>query len=227
MNMCDLLKFGGGFALKSEIVSPVVVKRLPRYYRYLGELLKQNITRVSSKALAEKMGVTASQIRQDLNCFGGFGQQGYGYNVEILYNEIGEILGLSNGYKAIIVGAGHLGHALASHPGFAKRGFSTIGIFDVDKNVIGTSVADLKVLDYGDILPFIEKNKPDIAILAVPKAVVSDVAICLANAGIKALWNFAYTDLDLPEGVVVENVHLSDSLMTLSYRLSNLGGDDE
>ena len=142
--------------MKSEIVSPVVVKRLPRYYRYLGELLKQNITRVSSKALAEKMGVTASQIRQDLNCFGGFGQQGYGYNVEILYNEIGEILGLNKGYKAIIVGAGHLGHALASHPGFAKRGFSTIGIFDIDKNVIGTSVADLKVLDYADILPFIK-----------------------------------------------------------------------
>jgi len=213
--------------VKSEGVSPVVVKRLPRYYRYLGELLKQNISRISSGALAEKMGVTASQIRQDLNCFGGFGQQGYGYNVELLYNEIGEILGLSNGYKAIIVGAGHLGHALACHPGFAKRGFSTIGIFDIDKNVIGTKIADLTVKDYSDIQDFVRENKPDIAILTVPKAVVGDVAICLADAGIKALWNFAYTDLELPEGVVVENVHLSDSLMTLSYRLSNLGGDEK
>ena len=213
--------------MKSKAVSSVVVKRLPRYYRYLGELLKQNVTRVSSKALAEKMGVTASQIRQDLNCFGGFGQQGYGYNVEILYSEIGEILGLSRGYKAIIVGAGHLGHALASHPGFEKRGFHTIGIFDVDKSIIGTSISGLKVLDYADILQFVEEKRPDIAILAVPKAVVSEVAIRLADAGIKALWNFAYTDLDLPDGVVVENVHLSDSLMTLSYRLRNLGGDDE
>ena len=227
--MCALLKLQGGFALKNEDVSPVVVKRLPRYYRYLGELLKQNITRISSKALAEKMGVTASQIRQDLNCFGGFGQQGYGYNVEILYNEIGEILGLSKGYKAIIVGAGHLGHALASHPGFAKRGFSTIGIFDVDKKVIGTSVSGLVVRDYADISSFIEKNKPDIAILAVPKAVVAEVAHYLAEEGIKALWNFAYTDLTLPDGVVVENVHLSDSLMTLSYRLTQriIGGEDE
>jgi len=213
--------------LKSESVSPVVVKRLPRYYRYLGELLKQNITRISSRNLAEKMGVTASQIRQDLNCFGGFGQQGYGYNVELLYNEIGEILGLGNGYKAIIVGAGHLGHALACHPGFAKRGFSTIGIFDIDKNVIGTEVADLVVKDYADVTDFVRENKPDIAILAVPKAVVGEVATRLTEAGIKALWNFAYTDLELPDSVVVENVHLSDSLMTLSYRLSNLGGDEK
>ena len=208
--------------MKNSDVSLVVIKRLPRYYRYLGELINQKVLRISSKELSEKLGVTASQIRQDLNCFGGFGQQGYGYNVEMLYNEIGDILGLRNGYKAVIIGAGHLGHALASYSGFEKRGFTIIGIFDVDKKIIGTDVSGHTVMDYRDINKFIEQNKPDIAILTVPKSSVNDVAGELVSAGIKALWNFAYTDLSLPDDVVVENVHLSDSLMTLSYRLSQI-----
>lgn len=206
--------------MKANGVSPVVIKRLPRYYRYLGELLKQGINRISSKELSTRMGVTASQIRQDLNCFGGFGQQGYGYNVELLYGQIAEILGLDRGYTVVIIGAGHLGHALACHGGFKKRGFTTIGIFDVDPSIVGTEVSGMTVRDYCDIDEFVRENKPDIAVLTVPKALVSQVANHLVDIGIKAFWNFAYTDLPLGDDVVVENVHLSDSLMTLSYNLT-------
>ncbi len=206
--------------MSEKQVPLVVVKRLPRYHRYLGELLKNNITRISSTELSEKMGVTASQIRQDLNFFGGFGQQGYGYNVEMLYDRITEILGLNKGYKTIIVGAGHLGHALANYGGFATRGFSLIGVFDADEKIIGTSVAGLNVKPYSELEDFIKSQKPDIAILTVPKTAVVGVANDLVSYGIKALWNFASVDLHLPEDVLVENVHLSESVMTLSYRMT-------
>lgn len=211
---------GENSKMNEKQVPLVVVKRLPRYHRYLGELLKNNITRISSTELSEKMGVTASQIRQDLNCFGGFGQQGYGYNVEMLYERITTILGLNKGYKTIIVGAGHLGHALANYAGFATRGFTLLGIFDTDKNIIGTNIAGLNVKPYSELDEFIKSEKPDIGILAVPKTAVVSVANDLALYGIRALWNFASVDLHLPGDVLVENVHLSDSLMTLSYRMS-------
>lgn len=198
----------------------VVIRRLPRYHRYLGELLNNKIYRVSSTELSSKMGVTASQIRQDLNYFGGFGQQGYGYNVELLYAAIGDILGLNRGYKTIIIGAGNLGRALANYGGFSKRGFVVSGLFDTDPSVIGTTHAGLTVLPYSSLEEFIADEKPDIAILAVPKTNASEVAEHLVSCGIKALWNFAYVDLKLPDDVVVENAHLSDSLMTLSYRMS-------
>ena len=206
--------------MNEKQVPLVVIKRLPRYHRYLGELLKNNVTRISSTDLSEKMGVTASQIRQDLNFFGGFGQQGYGYNVEMLYSRISSILGLDKGYKTIIIGSGNLGHALANYAGFANRGFSLLAMFDIDKEKIGTEIAGLKVKPYSELEKFIESEKPDIAILAVPKTAVVAVADDLVSYGIKALWNFAYVDLDLPGDVTVENVHLSDSLMTLSYRMS-------
>ncbi len=200
----------------------VVVKRLPRYYRYLSDMLKKNITRTSSKEMSRKMGVTASQIRQDFNCFGGYGQQGYGYNVEMLQKEIGAILGMDRGYTTIIVGAGNLGTALANHDTFEKRGYKTIGIFDSDRDKVGRKIADHEIMHTDELESFIDKNNPDIAILAVPKNAVFDMANDLVSYGIKALWNFTYTELELPENVVVENVHLSDSLMTLSYRLLNM-----
>jgi redox-sensing transcriptional repressor len=200
----------------------VVIKRLPRYYRYLGELLKQGVTRISSRRLSEKMGVTASQIRQDLNCFGGFGQQGYGYKIENLYHEIGDILGLSKGYKTIIVGAGNLGHALANHTNFEKRGFKLVGLFDSNDDVVGSTINNITVQHVDSLDEFFKNEGADIAILALPKASVKEVADRLMKLGIKGLWNFSYTDLDVPEGVAVENVHLSDSLMTLSYRLTQM-----
>lgn len=201
-------------------VSMAVVRRLPRYYRYLGDLLQHDITRISSKELSQKMGVTASQIRQDLNCFGGFGQQGYGYNVEYLYKEIGKILGLYNGYTTIIVGAGNLGKALANHSSFERRGFKLIGIFDQDERLIGTKIRNIEVKSMSEIEDFMATHKVDIGILALPKAAVSEVAERLAQLGIKGLWNFSYTDLKLSTPVEVENVHLSDSLMTLSYKIT-------
>ena len=206
--------------MNEKQVPLVVIKRLPRYHRFLGDLLKNNVSRISSTDLSEKMGVTASQIRQDLNFFGGFGQQGYGYNVEMLYNRITSILGLDKGYKTIIIGAGNLGRALANYGGFANRGFTLAAVFDTDKEKIGKEIAGHCVKPCSELEGFVKKEKPDIAILAVPKNAVIKVAENLVACGIKALWNFAYVDLDLPGDVTVENVHLSDSLMTLSYRMS-------
>ncbi len=201
-------------------VSASVIKRLPRYYRYLNELLNCGIERISSKELSEKMGVTASQIRQDLNCFGGFGQQGYGYNVEYLYNEISCILGLNNQYKAILVGAGNIGHAFAQNTNFEKRGFKLIGVFDNDSEKIGQKVGDLSILDYKDIKQFVDSEKPTMAILAVPRTVVNQVAHELFQLGIKAFLNFSYAEISTNEDIVVENIHLSDSLMRLCYKIS-------
>lgn len=200
-------------------VPDVVVKRLPRYYRYLRELLNQDIKRISSNALSKMMKVTASQIRQDFNFFGGFGQQGYGYNVEYLLNEIGDILGLNDGQTMIIVGAGNLGRALANHNSFAKRGFTLIGIFDNDNRIVGSSINGIKVLSDSDIERFVAENDVDIAILTLPRAAVHDMAQRLTKSGIKGILNFSYSELDMPEDIPVENVHLSDTLMTLSYRV--------
>lgn len=205
-------------------ISLVVIRRLPRYYRYLGELISQDIKRISSKELSERMCVTASQIRQDLNCFGGFGQQGYGYNVEELYYEIGCILGLNNGHKTIIAGAGHLGHALANHGGFERRGFKLIGIFDNDPSKIGNVINGVEVIDIAKMGEFLLENSADIGILAVTRQSTKGVAEEMIRCGIKGLWNFSYVDIDAPEDVAVENVHLSDSLMTLSYRIGEKNG---
>ncbi len=200
-------------------VPAVVVKRLPRYYRYLGDLLEQNITKISSGALSKKMNVTASQIRQDFNYFGGFGQQGYGYNVEHLYHAIGDILGLHDEDTTIIIGAGNLGRALANHSHFAKRGFKLVGIFDVDKNVIGTRINGIEVMSADVLKNFLMKNRVDIAMLTLPGKEVKKTAELLAECGVKGLLNFSYTELKLSEKIAVENVHMSDSLMTLSYKI--------
>lgn len=210
----------------SKKVSVEVVKRLPRYYRYLRDLADNGVTRISSQVLGEKMNITASQIRQDLNCFGGFGQQGYGYNVEALYNAIGEILGLHNGHKIIVVGAGHLGQALINYKSFEKRGFKIIGVFDVKEDLIGHNLGDLTVLHMDDLEDFIKEQNPDIAVLSVPKAAANNVAQQLVSFGIKGLMNFCYIDIDVPDDVCVENIHLSDTLMTLSYRLKNTQNGD-
>lgn len=200
-------------------VPDIVIKRLPRYYRYLSELKSKGVNRISSKALSEKMNVTASQIRQDFNCFGGFGQQGYGYSVDNLYVEIGKILGLHDGYKTIIVGAGNLGHALANHSAFEKRGFKLCAIFDRDKKITGTTINGVEVLSDSKLEEYISENKPDIAILAVPKEAAQEIADKLAACGIKGLWNFSYAEIKVTGDVAVENVHLTDSLMTLSYKI--------
>lgn len=201
-------------------VSLAVVKRLPRYYRYLADLLKMDITRISSKELSVRMGITASQIRQDLNCFGGFGQQGYGYNVELLYKEIGAILGVNNNYHTIIIGAGNMGQALANYGNFESRGFKTIGIFDVNRDVIGRVIKGIEVMPLDSLEDFAKKNRVDIAILAVPYEVTPVVAEKAVKLGIKGLWNFSPMDLKLPYDVIIENVHLSDSLMVLGYKLN-------
>lgn len=205
---------------KERKVPEVVIRRLPRYYRYLDELDKSGKTRISSNALSEKMGVTASQIRQDFNYFGGFGQQGYGYNVKYLLNEIEDIFGISKGYKAIIVGAGHLGHALANYVGIQKRGFKIIGIFDNDEKKIGTICNNIEILGMDELERFVVDNKVDIAMLALPKSAIEEVADRLVDCGIKGLWNFAYVELKTKKPIPVENVHLTDSLMTLSFKIN-------
>ena len=200
-------------------VPDVVIKRLPRYYRYLSELLALGIQRISSGSLSEIMNVTASQIRQDFNYFGGFGQQGYGYNVEYLTKEICNILGLNDGDTMIIVGAGNLGRALANHTTFEKRGFRLVGIFDTDPAVIGKTIRGISIMDAKSIPDFVGKNNVDIAVLTVPNSAVNDTADVLIKSGIRGILNFSYTELDVPENVAVENVHLSDALMTLAYRI--------
>ncbi|MEI6132586.1 MAG: redox-sensing transcriptional repressor Rex [Bacillota bacterium] len=212
---------------KTKKISIAVIRRLPRYYRYLSDLLRDGIERISSKELSEKMRITASQIRQDLNNFGGFGQQGYGYNVVSLNAEIGKILGIDNCYKAIIIGAGNMGHALANYPNFAGRGYEIVGIFDISKELIGTFARkseqrNLEIMDLSTITEFVSKNKVDIAMITVPSQYTKEVAELAVSLGIKALWNFSPMDLRLPGDVVIENVHLSDSLMVLGYRLNKL-----
>ena len=206
--------------MEAKEISKAVIKRLPRYYRYLGELMEEGVERISSNDLSEKMHVTASQIRQDLNNFGGFGQQGYGYNVRFLYTEIGKILGLDQVHPMIILGAGNLGQALANYSDFEKRGFKLVGIFDVNTVLEGPSVRGIEVQMISNLPLFLRENKVEIAVLTLPKNRAEEMAAMLVDNGIKAIWNFAHLDLHVPEDVIVENVHLSESLMTLSYNLS-------
>ncbi|MDP4093070.1 MAG: redox-sensing transcriptional repressor Rex [Bacillota bacterium] len=201
-------------------VSLAVIRRLPRYFRYLSDLLQMDITRISSKELSARMGITASQIRQDLNCFGGFGQQGYGYNVESLYKEISNILGLNNDYTTIIIGAGHMGQALANYGNFEKRGYKLIGIFDVNPELVGRKIKDIEISHMDTLEDFIKNNKVDIAMLSVPFEQTRCVADKVAGLGIKGLWNFSPMDLKISYDVVIENVHLSDSLMVLGYKIN-------
>ena len=209
--------------MESKNISPAVIKRLPRYYRYLGGLLKSGIDRISSKELSERMQVTASQIRQDLNNFGGFGQQGYGYNVEYLYNEIAKILGLDKDYNLIIVGAGNLGTAITNYTDFAKRGFYVKQVFDIKPELIGKKIGDIEILGMDSLPDYIKNNQVDIAAITVPKEMATETAAKLVKCGIKAIWNFAPVDLRLPKDVIVETIHLSDTLMRLSYSLKNKG----
>ena len=206
--------------MEEKQISKAVIKRLPRYYRYLGELLEENVERISSNDLSRKMRVTASQIRQDLNNFGGFGQQGYGYNVKYLNTEIGKILGLDTVHPMIIVGAGNLGQALANYVDFEKRGFKLVGIFDVNPVLEGIAVRGIEIQMVSSLPLFLKNNHIEIAILTLPKNKAGEMADMLIENGIKAIWNFAHIDLDTPEDVIVENVHLSESLMRLSYNLS-------
>ena len=206
---------------KKEI-SQAVIQRLPRYYRYLEELMEQGLERISSNELSKRMKLTASQIRQDLNNFGGFGQQGYGYRIQKLHDEIARILSLDEEHSMILVGAGHLGQALANYSNFQKRGFLLRAVFDVKPELIGTEAAGLRVLPMEELERVIEESGPRLAALCVPKDAALPVAERLVSLGIKGIWNFAPVDLELPEQVVVENVHLSESLMRLSYRMREL-----
>lgn len=201
-------------------ISQAVICRLPRYYRYLGELLENGVERISSNDLSKRMKVTASQIRQDLNNFGGFGQQGYGYNVKYLYTEIGKILGLEEDHNIIIIGAGNLGQALANYAAFEKRGFILKGIFDVNPRLQGVAIRGVPIRMMDELKGFVQRNEVDIAVLTIPKEKAIEVANMLVENGVRAIWNFAHTDLNLPENIIVENVHLSESLMQLSYNIS-------
>ena len=206
--------------MEGKEISQAVIGRLPRYFRYLGELRDEGVERISSQDLSGLMQVTASQIRQDFNNFGGFGQQGYGYNVDYLYKEIGKILGLDQHHHLIIIGAGNLGQALANYMNFEKRGFLMKGIFDVNPQLFGRKVRNLTVEPMEMVEQRIREREIDIAVLTIPKGSAVEIADKLVSYGVKAIWNFAHVDLDLPEGGQVENVHLSDSLMKLSYMIS-------
>ncbi len=207
---------------KWENVSMSVIRRMPRYYRFLTHLKQIGTTRISSKELSEIMGLTASQIRQDLNCFGGFGQQGYGYMVEQLQHEIGNILGISNAYKAILIGAGNLGQALALNMPFGSLGFDLIGLFDNAPEKIGTKVGDLPVYDVRELEDFCAREHPVMAIFCVPREAVETLSDTLYHQNVKSFWNFSHFDITMKyPDAMVENVHLNDSLMTLCYRISN------
>ena len=201
-------------------ISKAVISRLPRYYRYLGELMEEGIERISSNELSARMKVTASQIRQDLNNFGGFGQQGYGYNVKYLYTEIGKILGLDKDHNFIIIGAGNLGQALANYASFERNGFILKSLFDVNPRLEGVTIRGIPVRMLDELEGYLQENDIEIAALTLPKSKAEEVADVLVANGIKAIWNFAHTDLTLPKDVIVESVHLADSLMKLSYNIS-------
>jgi len=213
--------------LDNKEISQAVIGRLPRYFRYLGELKDDGIERISSQELSAIMKVTASQIRQDFNNFGGFGQQGYGYKVEYLYEEIGKILGLHKTHNLIIIGAGNLGQALANYMNFERRGFLFRGIFDNNPALFGKKIRDLEVRPMEELETFVKENEIDIAVLTIPKASALEVAERLARQDIKGIWNFAHIDLNLPKEIQVENVHLSDSLMKLTYNINRYETEKE
>ena len=209
-------------------VSASVIRRLPRYYRFLRELADAGVERISSGDLARRMGLTASQIRQDLNCFGGFGQQGYGYNVRSLHEEVGRILGLGKHRKAILIGAGNLGRAIAQHMDFTSRGFELVGIFDASPELIGRQIAGVPVQNIQALYDFCSRKAPTIAILSIPKEAAMKLSRELVGLGIKGFWNFSHYDLALDyKGIVVENVHLGDSLSILCYHLGEMERSEE
>lgn len=209
-------------------VSISVIKRLPRYYRFFSDLLDKNYVRISSAELAERMGLTASQIRQDLNCFGGFGLQGYGYNVAHLKKEIGNILGLNSNFKAIIIGAGNLGKAVATHMSFEQRGFKLVGIFDNKESIIGQMIKGIPIRNITGLDEFCHENHPDIAILCLPKEQSPEIVDQLVALGIKGFWNFSHYDISLKyPDLPVENVHLSDSLMTFCYKVKQYTNEEK
>ena len=210
---------------KNKNISMAVIKRLPKYYRYLEELMKNEADRISSKELGEKIGFTASQIRQDLNCFGDFGQQGYGYNVKELYNQISSILGLDRGYEAALVGAGNIGQAVSNYSRFENLGFRISAIFDANPKLIGMKIRDVEIMDIDEMTPTLSAHKIDIGIICVPRKNAQIVADELIKGGVRAIWNFAPVDLIVPDYVKVENVHLSESLLTLIYLLNESDGE--
>lgn len=203
---------------KKKNISMAVIKRLPKYHRYLNELMKNDVDRISSKELGEKIGFTASQIRQDLNCFGDFGQQGYGYNIKELYNQISKILGIDKVYNAVLVGAGNIGQAIANYR-FDRSGINLIGIFDANSELVGKEIKDVKIQEISGFKEFLKNNIVDIGVICVPKGNAQRVCDEMVSNEVKGIWNFAPIDLLVPEDVTVENVHLSESLMTLIYLL--------
>ena len=205
---------------KNKNISMAVIKRLPKYYRYLEELMKNDVDRISSKELGEKIGFTASQIRQDLNCFGDFGQQGYGYNVKELYIQISSILGLDRGYEAALVGAGNIGQAVSNYSRFENLGFKITAIFDANPKLIGMKIRDVEIMDIDEMASSLGAHNIDIGIICVPRKNAQIVAEELIKGGVRAIWNFAPVDLVVPDYVKVENVHLSESLLTLIYLLN-------
>ena len=220
-------KVQGTFDMKKceakPTVSDAVIKRLPRYHRYLGDLIADGRLRISSAELSKIMNVTASQIRQDLNCFGGFGQQGYGYNIKYLHAKISELLGVTEGYTAVIVGAGNLGRALAATRMFGRRGVTRLAMFDLDEKVVGTEIYGIKVYHVDELYDFCEKHNVTIGVLTVPKEAAYNVAMIMAHAGVKGIWNFANMEITSDrDDVIVENIHLGDSLMKLCYELKTL-----
>ncbi len=214
------LELGSGTIVKNTVISMAVVRRLPKYHRYLLELLQNDVQRISSKEFSQRIGFTASQIRQDLNCFGDFGQQGYGYNVKELYDSISRIIGLDKSYNMVIVGAGNIGQAVANYTNFDKMGFRLTAMFDKNPKLVGIRIRDIEIQDVDDLRRFLKNNSVDIGVICIPKSQAQSVAEIFAEGGVKGIWNFAPTDLVVPESVMVENVHLSDSLYTLSYMLN-------
>ena len=202
---------------KKKNVSMAVIKRMPKYYRYLGERVKNDVDRISSKELGEKIGFTASQIRQDLNNFGDFGQQGYGYNVKELHNQIGAILGVGKEYNAVLIGAGNIGQAIANYSRFTDIGLGITAIFDANPKLVGMRIRDVEIKDIDELKGYLEENHIDMGILCVPRINAQKVCDVLVNGGVRGIWNFAPIDLHVPETVKVENVHLSESLLTLVY----------
>lgn len=202
---------------KKKHVSMAVIKRLPKYHRYLKELMRNDVDRISSKELGEKIGFTASQIRQDLNNFGDFGQQGYGYNVKELYNQISLILGLDRDYKAVIIGAGNIGQAIANYSRFSEMGLTVVSIFDANPRLVGISIRDIEIKDMDTMQQYLEENHVDVGIICVPRLNAQKVCDILIKGGIKGIWNFAPVDLHVPSDIKVENVHLSESFLTLVY----------
>ena len=212
--------------MRKKRISDAVIRRLPRYYRYLDELHNKGIVRISSSSLGKRMGITASQIRQDLSCFGEFGQQGYGYNIMELRAEIGHILGVDEGHGLIVIGAGHLGHALLQNFDFLQAGFWLDTAFDVSPALIGTNINGIRVRGIDELDAYIADRHPVVAVLTIPKHVAQQTADRLIALGVQGIWNFTNVELSVPDGVYVEDVHFADSLLTLSYRITKPSAED-